>query len=577
MLPRAAMPHDSFFHRHHQCEINCLRIPQNMSEQSLSSFEKVPEAALLGGGHHNMSHDNPAFSEHPSHTDAADALSTTTSSYGTNQHTVVNVSDLKGAACNANAAKTPQQQQAPPPAYNSISSKEAEAAGYGASTGIFTVGDALSRKASVAQQEYKPHLERDVEKPITNMETLLHLLKGSLGTGILAMPNAFMHAGYAVGIVGTFIIGVLCTYCIHLLVKAQYELCRRRRIPSLGYQETAMAALEEGPRFLRPLAPYTGHIVNIFLLIYQLGTCCVYVVFVSSNIKSVVDEYYSGLDLRMYMLILLLPLIMINMVRNLKLLAPFTTLANLLTLIGFGITLYYLVNSAPTLADKEPFGTLKGLPLFFGTVLFALEAIGVILPLENSMKTPKSFGGSLGVLNRAMVVIITLYIGIGFFGYMKYGSCVKGSITLNLPNEEILAQCVKIMLAISIFITHSLQNYVAIDITWNGYLSEKLEKHPHKVIFEYLVRVSLVIVTFLLAVAIPNLELFISLFGALCLSALGIAFPAIIQSCTFWNKETTQLKFILMVMKNSFLVLFAALGLIVGTYISISDIIKEFS
>lgn len=31
----------------------------------------------------------------------------------------------------------------------------------------------------------------------------------------------------------------------------------------------------------------------------------------------------------------------------------------------------------------------------------------------------------------------------------------------------------------------------------------------------------------LLAVAIPNLELFISLFGALCLSALGLAFPAV--------------------------------------------------
>jgi len=38
----------------------------------------------------------------------------------------------------------------------------------------------------------------------------------------------------------------------------------------------------------------------------------------------------------------------------------------------------------------------------------------------------------------------------------------------------------------------------------------------------------------LLAVAIPNLELFISLFGALCLSALGLAFPALIQICTHW-------------------------------------------
>lgn len=42
----------------------------------------------------------------------------------------------------------------------------------------------------------------------------------------------------------------------------------------------------------------------------------------------------------------------------------------------------------------------------------------------------------------------------------------------------------------------------------------------------------------LLAVAIPNLELFISLFGALCLSALGLAFPAIIQISIYWYTKT---------------------------------------
>jgi proton-coupled amino acid transporter len=51
-----------------------------------------------------------------------------------------------------------------------------------------------------------------------NTETLLHLLKGSLGTGILAMPNAFYRAGYVVGVAGTLFIGFICTYCIHQLV-----------------------------------------------------------------------------------------------------------------------------------------------------------------------------------------------------------------------------------------------------------------------------------------------------------------------------------------------------------------------
>lgn len=64
------------------------------------------------------------------------------------------------------------------------------------------------------------------------MDTLIHLLKGSLGTGILAMPNAFNHSGYIVGAVGTIVIGFICTYCIHLLIKAEYELCKRKKVIS---------------------------------------------------------------------------------------------------------------------------------------------------------------------------------------------------------------------------------------------------------------------------------------------------------------------------------------------------------
>lgn len=63
-----------------------------------------------------------------------------------------------------------------------------------------------------------------------NSETLIHLLKGSLGTGILAMPNAFLNAGLLVGTVGTILIGILCTYCLHVLVSISYTICSIRII-----------------------------------------------------------------------------------------------------------------------------------------------------------------------------------------------------------------------------------------------------------------------------------------------------------------------------------------------------------
>lgn len=67
--------------------------------------------------------------------------------------------------------------------------------------------------------------------------------------------------------------------------------------------------------FLFLLSSTFSDITNAFLLTYQIGTCCIYVVFVASNIKAIVD-YFTGVetDVRLFMVIILLPLILINWV-----------------------------------------------------------------------------------------------------------------------------------------------------------------------------------------------------------------------------------------------------------------------
>lgn len=52
------------------------------------------------------------------------------------------------------------------------------------------------------------------------------------------------------------------------------------------------------------------------------------------------------------------------------------------------------------------------------------------------MRKPAAFGGYTGVFNRAMFVIISLYVSVGACGYLKYGSEVEGSITINLPKQN---------------------------------------------------------------------------------------------------------------------------------------------
>lgn len=78
-----------------------------------------------------------------------------------------------------------------------------------------------------------------------------------------------------------------------------------------------------------------------------------------------------------------------------------------------------------------------------------------------------------------------------------------------------------------------------------------------------------------MAVAIPNLDLFISLVGALALSTLGILFPAFFETVAKWNKVSGGAK-AFMIFKNILIGILGVAGFFVGTSLSIKDIIKTY-
>lgn len=205
-------------------------------------------------------------------------------------------------------------------------------------------------------------------------ETLAHLLKGSLGSGILAMPLAFANAGLWFGLVAMFFIGIICTYCVHILVKCEHILCRRTQTPSFGYAELAESAFLAGPKSLHQWSRLARVVVSTFIVMVLMGCCCVYNVFVATNLKQVIEHYgVAPLDLRWYILALLPFLILINLIRNLKHLAIFSVIANIFVALCLIITAYYVFSDMPSPSERTAVADVKKMPLFFGTAIFALE------------------------------------------------------------------------------------------------------------------------------------------------------------------------------------------------------------
>ncbi|PBC30418.1 Proton-coupled amino acid transporter [Apis cerana cerana] len=306
---------------------------------------------------------------------------------------------------------------------------------------------------------------------------LAHLLKSSLGTGILAMPNAIKNGGVIFGGIGTIIIGLICAHCVHILVRSSHILCKRTKTPQMTYAETAEAAFLCGPKTVRPFANFSRMFVNAALCATYIGGACVYVVFVSTSIKQLVD-FHTGMTIpiRLYILTLIPAVLLLGQVRNLKFMVPFSIVANLSMMTGFALTLYYIFNDIKIPSHVKPIASIEQLPSFFATVLFAIEGIGVVMPVENSMKNPHHFLGCPSVLNITMTIVVSLYTVLGVFGYLKYVEDIKGSITLNIPTEDILGQAVKLLIALAVLFTYGLQLFVPMDIMWRAVK----EKCSHK-------------------------------------------------------------------------------------------------
>ncbi|KAM6055860.1 proton-coupled amino acid transporter 1-like isoform 1-T1 [Theristicus caerulescens] len=278
-------------------------------------------------------------------------------------------------------------------------------------------------------------------------QTLIHLLKGNIGTGLLGLPLAVKNAGILLGPLSLLVMGVVAVHCMGILVKCAHHFCYRFQKQFVDYGGAVMYGLESTPSaWLRTHAVWGRRVVGLFLIITQLGFCCVYFVFLADNLKQVISAANGTtndcnsnrtvtmtptMDSRLYMLSLLPFVVLLTFIQNLKVLSIFSMLANVAMLVSLIVIYQYIVRDIPDPSDLPLAAAWKTYPLFFGTAIFAFEGIGVVLPLENKMKNPRQFPVILYV---GMTIVTILYISLSVLGYLRFGADIQASITLNLPN-----------------------------------------------------------------------------------------------------------------------------------------------
>lgn len=265
----------------------------------------------------------------------------------------------------------------------------------------------------------------------------MHLFKGNIGSGLFAMADAFRNAGILVGTILTVLLGIVCLHSQRQLVNCSKMMQERHKLSkSPDYAETVELCFQHGPKIFQKWSTFMRKTVNVFICLTQLGFCCIYFVFISVSLQQVLAVYGINLSTMQYMVMLLAPIALTCLITDLKHLVPFSTLATIGMAIGISLVLFYSVTDLPPITERKMTAPIELLPLYFGTAIFCFEGIALVLPLRNAMRDPKDFDGTFGVLNVGTSFVIMVFTVFGFVGYWRYGEDVEGSITLNLPEDE---------------------------------------------------------------------------------------------------------------------------------------------
>ncbi|XP_076344779.1 uncharacterized protein LOC143244286 isoform X6 [Tachypleus tridentatus] len=251
-----------------------------------------------------------------------------------------------------------------------------------------------------------------------------------IGAGVLGLPFAFKESGVLEGVIIMLAVSVFSIKAMLLLIKCKYKILENQATSKVTAfskfeklnlsdslatkidqeemkvllnsenhelelsemsnrnEEESIKDLNYGDLGQHAMGNIGRWLVDMTILVSQLGFCCAYLIFISENLSS----YISRVSKPQWLIILLPPLFLLTLLRHLHKLALFR------------------------FHPKE--FSLKGFPFFFAMAIYCYEGAGMILSLEAScLKEIRH------LFNRYFIITISfstaLYIAFGVSGYMN--------------------------------------------------------------------------------------------------------------------------------------------------------------
>jgi proton-coupled amino acid transporter len=342
------------------------------------------------------------------------------------------------------------------------------------------------------------------------MSAALLLLKSFVGTGVLFLPRAYLNGGMLFSNLVLLFVAALSYYCFVLLVTTRLKIDG-----SFGDIGGVL------------YGKWMRNLILASIVISQLGFVAAYIVFTSENLQAfilAVTNCKTLIPITWLIIMQMVVFLPFSLLRDIGKLGFTALIADAFIVIGLAYLFYYDVLTLNTqgLADIIMFNQ-KDWTLFIGTAIFTFEGIGLIIPIQESMRHPQKFPK---VMFAVMVIITTLFIVMGAVSYAAYGSKTETVVLLNLPQDDKLVNGVQFLYSLAILLSTPLQIFPAIRITENALFTKSGKYNPYikwqKNVFRFFVVALCALVAWGGA---DNLDKFVALVGNFACIPLVYIYP----------------------------------------------------
>jgi proton-coupled amino acid transporter len=285
----------------------------------------------------------------------------------------------------------------------------------------------------------------------STLKTFFTLIKAFIGTGIMFLPKAFRNGGILFSSMTLIVVSLVTCLCFRLLLD-----CRERYGGSYGELGAAIG----GPRLRK--------MILISIALSQLGFVCAGIIFTAENLWSFLDAVTEGrqnvpLGVPALIGLQLIPLVPLALIRNISKLGPVALIADVFILIGLVYIWYFDTHTLLT-RGMEPSVQLfnpSAFTLTIGSAIFTFEGIGLILPIQSSMKKPEHFSK---LLYFVMFLITIIFTSVGAMCYATFGENTKIQVISNFPQDSALVNAVQFLYSLAVLAGEPVQLFPAVRI-----------------------------------------------------------------------------------------------------------------